>query len=413
MKNSARRRGSTQLAVAAVAETTKLVAHTQRTVTARATRPLRAVPPLAPVTTLVQTGIDATTAGVCATIQLVNAGVGRVLDRSFDLAERLAGRDEPDAVAHRPAGPLTKADHAEGILNGLYGDFLHARSNPLALAMTVRADGRAIALTPAALAQTYPVGTRRLAVFVHGLGCTEAIWRIGAADFHGAPGMTLGQHLQQTLGITPLFVRYNTGRSLEDNGRLLADLLTQVVHAYPPGVDELVLIGHSMGGLVGHHALRAGHATDAPWVPALRHVVCIGTPHCGAPAAQGTAWLTRTLGAVDTAATQVGAAVLNTRSAGIKDLRTGLAADVQPTLLPGVRYGFVGATYADVAPSALSQWLGDLVVPLASARHGCRPLEQVPSTVWTRTLAGVDHFHMANHPELHAAVGHALRATTP
>ena len=414
MRSSARRRGSAQLAVTAVEETTKLVAHTQRGVTRRATRPLLAVPPLAPVTALVQASIDATTGGVCQAIRLVNRGVGYTLDRSFTLAaQRRPTRDDLSTDEARVAGALTKADHAEGILNGLYGDVLHAQDNPLALAMTVRVDARDVVVTPESLAQAYPRGTCRLAVFVHGLGCTEAIWRIGAEEFHGAPGMTLGRHLHDVLGFTPLFVRYNTGRSLDDNGRLLADLLTRLMHAYPPGVAELALIGHSMGGLVAHHALRAGQRADAPWMPALRHVVCIGTPHCGAPTAQGAAWLARTLGAVDTAATQVGAAVLNTRSAGIKDLRTGLADGAEHAPLPGIRYGFVAATYAEVAPAALSRWLGDLVVPLTSAQHGCRLLEPAAPAVWTRTLTGVDHFHMANHPQLHAAVVHELRATIP
>ncbi|MEZ4611319.1 MAG: hypothetical protein R2838_13945 [Caldilineaceae bacterium] len=49
---------------------------------------------------------------------------------------------------------------------------------------------------------------------MHGLGCTEDIWRIGAEEFHGVPGMTLGGICIDVLGFTPLFVRYNTGRSL-------------------------------------------------------------------------------------------------------------------------------------------------------------------------------------------------------
>ncbi|MEZ4559434.1 MAG: hypothetical protein R3A10_13135 [Caldilineaceae bacterium] len=55
---------------------------------------------------------------------------------------------------------------------------------------------------------------------------------------------------------------------------------------------------------------------------------------------------------MDTAATQVGAAVLNTRSAGIKNLRHGLADGARHAPLAGVRYGFVAATSAEVAPTA-------------------------------------------------------------
>ncbi|MEZ4611320.1 MAG: hypothetical protein R2838_13950 [Caldilineaceae bacterium] len=169
------------------------------------------------------------------------------------------------------------------------------------------------------------------------------------------------------------------------------------MYAYPPGVTELALIGHSMGGLVAHHApcwAAGGCAVDPGTAPRRLHR---DTPlrRTGRPR-RGLARV-RTLGGGH-GRHQVGAAVLNTRSAGIKDLRHGLA-DSAHAPLPGVRFAS-GRHYAEAAPAALSRvarrsgrcrWPAPSVIAVPLSR---------PSAVWTRTLTGVDHFHLANHPQL-------------
>jgi pimeloyl-ACP methyl ester carboxylesterase len=402
--NRARWRGLAQLLTLAVAETAALVERTQRNVIRRATRPLLSVPVVAPVAAVVQETIHSTTRTVYRAVHTVNHGVGQAVELGFavtDGADASAG-----AVALSPPehGALGAADHAEGVLNGLFGDTLHARENELALPMTLRQRGQVVALTPAALGDAYPDGTARLVLFVHGLGCTEAIWRIGAHTYYGDPQVTLGARIHASHGITPLYLRYNTGRAVAENGQLLSALLEQLVATYPHSVDELLLIGHSMGGLVACHAVQAGVGTRAAWVKSLRHVVTIGAPHRGAPSARAAAWLARTLGAVDTAATQVTASVLDARSVGIQDLAGGAGSMRTTASTPQVRYGFVGARYVDFAPRTYAQLLGDLVVPLDSACPGGHSELHQGTAPWTHMLPGVNHFRLANHPDLHAAV---------
>src|SRR5690606_38728519 len=79
----------------------------------------------------------------------------------------------------------------------------------------------------------------------------------------------------------------NTGLRIAANGRSLAELLEDTLAQWPRPVEQLAIIGHSMGGLVArsacHHARTAGHA----WLKHLRKLVFVGTPHHGAPLERG------------------------------------------------------------------------------------------------------------------------------
>ena len=141
---------------------------------------------------------------------------------------------------------------------------------------------------PAGLAAAFPDATSRLAVFVHGLGETDEAWRLlplRGAD--RARRRTYGERLQDELSFTPLHLRYNTGLRISRNGRELARLLDDVVAGWPGGVEELVLVGHSMGGLVARSACHYGDVDGRRWTAAVRHVFCLGTPHLGADLEKG------------------------------------------------------------------------------------------------------------------------------
>jgi triacylglycerol esterase/lipase EstA (alpha/beta hydrolase family) len=93
--------------------------------------------------------------------------------------------------------------------------------------------------------------------------------------------------LADELGYVPLYLRYNSGLRIADNGRALAGLLHELLEHWPEPVQELVIVGHSMGGLVArsavHEAQQAGHA----WPQRLGKLVFLGTPHHGAPLERG------------------------------------------------------------------------------------------------------------------------------
>ncbi len=131
--------------------------------------------------------------------------------------------------------------------------------------MTLRRRGRDGAADADSLARAFPDATARLAVFIHGLGETDDAWRIGAARHR-----PYGERLRTELGYTPLYVRFNTGLHISDNGRSLARLLGQVTAGWPTEVAEIALIGHSMGGLVARSACH--YAAPGSWRERVRHV---------------------------------------------------------------------------------------------------------------------------------------------
>ena len=135
---------------------------------------------------------------------------------------RSPGATPPTAAALRhPRGAVALA-----VLSGLHGDGLEAERSALPSRCTsgARARGRA---------RLRPRHGPRLVVLVHGLMETEHAWRLG-----GRP--TYGARLARDLGVTPLYVRYNSGRHISENGRALAELLDAVA-AWPVPVEEIAL----------------------------------------------------------------------------------------------------------------------------------------------------------------------------
>src|SRR5581483_5847116 len=150
-----------------------------------------------------------------------------------------------------------------------WGDTLARRENGLALTMALRSGGRDVVLTRAGIRQAYPHATSRVAVFIHGLCETDDAWMLG-----GTRHVPYGFRLQAELGYTPVYLRYNTGLHISENGRQLARLLDRILAAWPVEVHELSLIGHSMGGLVARSACHYG--AEAPWCGQIRHVFTLG-----------------------------------------------------------------------------------------------------------------------------------------
>jgi triacylglycerol esterase/lipase EstA (alpha/beta hydrolase family) len=67
------------------------------------------------------------------------------------------------------------------------------------------------------------------------------------------------------------------------NGRAFATLLEALVAAWPAPIEELAIVAHSMGGLVSRSACHFGEAAAHAWRRKLRKLVCLGSPHHGAP----------------------------------------------------------------------------------------------------------------------------------
>ena len=285
--------------------------------------------------------------------------------------------------------PSRRTNLTQSILNAALGDKLAAHDDPLAIRMAVRHDRRDVRR----LADAFPDATSAVAVFVHGLGENEDSW-----------GGRFGSRLRADLGFTPVYVRYNTGRHISDNGRDLARLLTELVDGWPVLVDQIVLVGHSMGGLVARSACHYGAATDAPWTRVVTDVFYLGSPHSGASLERLASKLGWALGRLDE--TRPYADLVNIRSAGIKDLRYGYIveedwdgcdADIclqnhrhDVDLLETANHYAISAAVSGVS----APLVGDLLVHPRSAR-GRLPVDR------HRHLDGLHHFDLLNHPRVY------------
>ena len=295
--------GASRLAVDAVVGVTDLVEAMHRTIAGL-------TPPLGPPPTGPKKGI----AGfVYRSIRRLAKRVGAYLSQVLTLVGRAQTRSPG------PPRPVSaRREAVVAILNGVVGDHLAATDNPLALAMRVHTQGRALTLDRhASRPVAVPAPTSRLVVFVHGLCMNDLQWT--------RKGQCRAAVLAARLGAPPLYLHYNTGRPIAANGRALADLLDRLVALWPVPVHDVVLIGHSMGGLVARSACHYGSRAGQAWRKRRTRLVFLGTPHHGSRLERIGQWVDR-LADVSPYTAPLGR-VGRIRSAGVNDLRDGTITD--------------------------------------------------------------------------------------
>ncbi|UOQ78034.1 alpha/beta fold hydrolase [Hymenobacter sp. 5516J-16] len=271
----------------------------------------------------------------------------------------------------------------------------------------------------------------------------EIIWQTGA----GPEDVRFGPRLQQELGANCLYVRYNSGLHISENGRRLHQLLTELVQTFPAAVGELVLIGHSMGGLVirsaGYYAaqehsvsaassaaLEPGLATVAPepageWLPYLRDVFLLGVPNDGSFLEQNSHLTALILRKINIWPTRAISGLIDKRSNGIKDLRFARLTDedwqnehaddlfpprtVVPPL-PGVRYHVLVGSLMKTVDSALHDYFGDGLVGAGSARGRIfrDPAAPPDLRITTRVYPRLHHGTLLSNPEVYQYIRERL-----
>ena len=423
-----RLRGMIDLVFDTVEETTNLVQRTHDAAVERSVRRFAPIEPARSTAKAVATAESAIAGGVFETIRTLNGVARFTVDAGAGVAEAAFGAtsdadqlDLATPVESTAAGTTSWClDYFQATLNGFYGDYLNRRDSRLDLGMTFRQNGRCVPTTPEAFSAALAKPSSRVCVFVHGLSATEWLWSLASEQHYGEPGVTFGTRLEADLGYTPLYLRYNTGRHISENGRSLATLLTEMLAAYPVPIEEIALVGHSMGGLVARSAAHYASEHGEPWVERLRHIACIGSPHLGAPLEKAVNLLTGLLRKIDAAGAQVPAELLNARSAGIKDLRHGYILDEEwagkdpdevfanarrnVPLLDQVGYYFVAATITRDPAHLVAQLLGDLLVRLPSATGAApEPPRRIPFRSGV-VFSGMNHIHLANHPGVYEAL---------
>jgi hypothetical protein len=354
------------------------------------------------------------TRGVTGLVYRSIRGVTRLTGASVDAVLGLLATDGAAEAPEPAAGPQREALLAA--LNGVIGDELVAKANPLATPMSLRRDGQPLALDRAALARRLPDAGGKLLVLVHGLCMNDLQWQRRGHD-HGAA-------LARDAGWTPVYLHYNTGLHISTNGRLFAQMLETMLEQWPRPVQRLALLGHSMGGLVcrsaWHHGVQAGQR----WPARVNDLVFLGTPHHGAPLERAGHWVDIVLGAAPYAAPFARLGQL--RSAGITDLRHGNLVDADWSgrdrftrgpdrrallaLPTGVRCHALAASIGRRRGDLKDRLLGDGLVPLDSAlgHHDDprRALAFAPSRQWVGH--GLNHLDLLDHPRVYGRLRRVL-----
>ncbi len=305
--------------------------------------------------------------------------------------------------------PTHRREAALAALNGVLGDHLVQTGNPLAISMRMRRNGHPLQLKREKLAAAFDPPGGRLAVMVHGLCLNDRQWNRNGHD-HGAA-------LARDLGYTPLYLHYNTGLHISANGRAFSDMLQALVAEWPVQLEELAVIGHSMGGLVARSAFHYGVAAGHDWPRHLTKLIFLGTPHHGAPMERGGQWLHLALN--KTPYTAAFAHLGRIRSAGITDLRHGNLLDCdwqekdrfehigdtrQHVPLPDGVQSFAIAAATGKEPGGLRDRLvGDGLVPLGSAlgqhEEAHRSLSIPEGRQWIGR--GMNHFDLLSREEVY------------
>jgi len=237
------------------------------------------------------------------TIQLTPAPLGKsntgttggltgFVYRSIRATTRLVGKGLDVGMAPfttlLPEDSSTAArDAFVSVINGLHGDHLVRTDNHLAINMGFWHKGQQLDWQTPDAKPGIPQGaainakamTGKILLFVHGLCLNDNHW---TCDGHNH-----GEVLAGDLGYTPLYLRYNTGLSIAENGRKLSAMLQRLLGDWPQPVTDLSIVGHSMGGLVARSACHQARIAGHDWLQLLHKMVFMGSPHHGAPLERG------------------------------------------------------------------------------------------------------------------------------
>ncbi|MBI4208518.1 MAG: alpha/beta hydrolase [Deltaproteobacteria bacterium] len=253
-------------------------------------------------------------------------------------------------------------------LNGVVGNSLEKQKSRFSIEMDFYANGKSIDWI-----RMGPKITEKICVFVHGSCDNEESWQS-----HKGYGLIL----QKKLGYTPLYVRYNSGLHISTNGQKLSRLLRKLFRSHSEKIKEMVLIGHSMGGLVIRSAGYYGKKGHEKWVKKVSKIFLLGAPHSGSHVEKLGNLATNVLKTIPNFYTKIIAKLGNIRSDGIKDLRHGYLVDEDwkgkdpdpllgmgrsVPLLDGVHYYIIAATLSKNPESLMAQLWGDGMVHPSSA----------------------------------------------
>jgi pimeloyl-ACP methyl ester carboxylesterase len=303
---------------------------------------------------------------------------------------------------------------ALAVLNGVLGDHLVKKSNPLAIEMRFRQEG--LPLDEESLRKVINQSDGKIAIMVHGSCMNDLQWNRNGHD-HGAA-------IARDFGFEPIYLHYNSGRHVSENGREFSELLeTMTEQATQP--LEIVIIAHSMGGLVSRSACYYAECASYTWIKQLKKIVFLGTPHHGAHLEKAGNWVDTILDATPYSApfSRLG----KIRSSGVTDLRFGNVVDADwkgrdrfalsgdkrvPVPLPeSVECYTIGATKGKKSNQLSDNLIGDGLVTIDSSmgRHKKRELNLLfpPTHQWVGR--NMNHWALLDNPDVYKTLKEWLK----
>ncbi len=336
----------------------------------------------------------ANTSGLTGFVYRSIRGTTKLVGKGLDAGMAPVSALLPDQVSSSTRNAFVSA------LNGMYGDHLLATGNPLAINMKILHAGQVLDLDQAddffGAKKESPL-SGKIILFVHGLCLNESHWSRG--------GLNRGLKLSEDLGYTPLYLRYNTGLPIAENGHELANILERLLHDWPSPVTELVIIGHSMGGLLARGAYHQGKLLGHDWIQHAGKMIFIGSPHLGAPLERGGNWLNLAMDMSPYAAPFT--RIAKKRSAGIADLRHGNICSTEQEFIAlptDVSCYAMAATLGKKRSRINERLIGDGLVPLDSALGQSKDQERMLDIPENHQWIGFEtgHIELLGHSGVYA-----------
>jgi pimeloyl-ACP methyl ester carboxylesterase len=259
--------------------------------------------PSTPIQNLISNIASFTFKNIRWSTRLIGSGTDKALGQLATVLGETKATDEREAI--------------RSVLNGVIGDYLEKNDNPLKIKMQFRHQGKAISLDRKSLEETYPTINGKIILMVHGSCMNDLQWTRNEHN-HGTA-------LANEFDKTPIYLHYNSGQHISTNGQEFNKLLEELVQHWPVPVEELIILAHSMGGLVSRSAIHYGQQEQQSWIPYLKKIIFLGTPHHGAPLEQAGNFLDVALENIPYA--KPFARLGKIRSAGVTDLRYGNLVD--------------------------------------------------------------------------------------
>ncbi len=193
------------------------------------------------------------------------------------------------------------------VCNGIIGDYLAEQNNPLAINMGFRKNGQLLSNNE--VKDILNNSNGKILILIHGLCMNDLHWQ--------RQNHNHGEALAKDLGFITLYLHYNSGKHVSENGKQLSELLQQLFD----NKNQITFLTHSMGGLVARSACYYAEKNKQQWLQQLNSMIFLGTPHHGALLEKTGNWLNILL--KTSPYTAPFTKITNIRSCGITDLRYG------------------------------------------------------------------------------------------